>query len=144
MPIADQLFSFEGRLRRKDYWIASIILWLVIGAILAFVIAVATGLKPRAGGSAGFAIGLFMLAIFLGALWPAMAIGVKRCHDREKSGWWMLIWFILSLVPFLNILTSIWQLVELGFLDGTQGPNRFGPSPKGIGNDIGRLQNVFE
>jgi len=49
---------------------------------------------------------------------------VKRYHDRDKSGWWILILFI-PLVGF------IWFLIELGCLPGTPGPNRFGPDPLG-------------
>jgi hypothetical protein len=44
---------------------------------------------------------------------------IKRFHDRDKSGWWVLIW----LIP---IIGAIWLLIELGFLKGTPGPNRFG------------------
>ena len=49
---------------------------------------------------------------------------VKRWHDRDKSGWFVLVNFI----PFIG---TIWALVELGFLRGTMGPNRFGPDPLG-------------
>ena len=65
-----------------------------------------------------------------------LALGVKRLHDRDMSGWWTLI----SFVPFGGFIL----LVILGFLDGTQGPNRFGPSPKGIGGASDReLGSVF-
>ena len=53
---------------------------------------------------------------------PAILVYIKRFHDRDKSGWWMLI----VLIP---IVGAIWLLVELGFLPGTPGPNRFGPPP---------------
>src|SRR3546814_14546367 len=61
---------------------------------------------------------LFNLAI----LWPGIVIAIKRWHDRDKSGWWILI----VLIP---IVGPIWALVENGFLAGTAGPNRFGPDP---------------
>ena len=63
--------------------------------------------------------------VFLALLWPSLALQVKRWHDRDKSGWFVLV----NLIPFIGWL---WTLIECGFLDGTQGPNRFGPSPKGI------------
>jgi uncharacterized membrane protein YhaH (DUF805 family) len=63
--------------------------------------------------------------VWLIFLWPGLALGVKRCHDRDKTGWFLLI----GLIP---IIGAIWLLVELGFLDGTQGPNKYGPSPKGV------------
>jgi uncharacterized membrane protein YhaH (DUF805 family) len=49
-------------------------------------------------------------------------LGIKRFHDRDKSGWWLLI----SLVPLIG---PLWLLVELGFLQGSEGANRFGPDP---------------
>jgi uncharacterized membrane protein YhaH (DUF805 family) len=52
-------------------------------------------------------------------VWPAVAVSVKRWHDRNKSGWWVLI----NLIP---IVGALWTLVENGFLRGTPGPNRFG------------------
>jgi uncharacterized membrane protein YhaH (DUF805 family) len=59
--------------------------------------------------------GLFVLASII----PAILVDIKRWHDRDKSGWWMLI----TLVP---IIGAIWLLIELGFLKGTPGPNQFG------------------
>ena len=155
MPISEQLFSFQGRLRRKDYWISSIILWIAIAAFSVFVISVLTrsvGNSPAGAQTSAtefLAANATLLLIFLGvmliALWPSMAIGVKRCHDRDKSGWWMLLWFVLSLVPYIGILAWAWQFIELGFLDGTQGSNRFGLSPKGLVDaDIAKARTVFE
>jgi uncharacterized membrane protein YhaH (DUF805 family) len=58
------------------------------------------------------------------AYWVALVLGVivyiKRFHDRDKSGWWVLI----GLIP---IIGAIWLPIELGFLKGTPRPNRFGP-----------------
>ncbi|HAE49771.1 MAG TPA: DUF805 domain-containing protein, partial [Tistrella mobilis] len=51
-----------------------------------------------------------------------LAIGARRCHDRGRSGWFQLI----MLIPLIG---WIWLLVEIGFLRGTEGPNRFGPDP---------------
>ncbi|MBV7329929.1 DUF805 domain-containing protein [Chloroflexi bacterium TSY] len=56
------------------------------------------------------------------ALWPNLAVSAKRWHDRDKSGWWSLI----VLIPIIGV---IWMLIEVGFLEGTNGPNRFGPEP---------------
>jgi uncharacterized membrane protein YhaH (DUF805 family) len=58
------------------------------------------------------------------AIYPAIAVYAKRWHDRGKSGWWTLI----ILVPAIG---SIWLLVELGFLRGTPGANKYGPDPLG-------------
>ena len=66
--------------------------------------------------------GLGSVIFFLIILWPAFAIQVKRWHDRDKSGWWVLI----NLIP---IIGPLWALVEIGFLTGTEGSNRFGDNP---------------
>ena len=65
---------------------------------------------------------LFPIAIFVIIFWPLLALQTKRWHDRGKSGWWTLI----SLIP---IIGAAWQLIELGFLDGTYDDNQFGPVP---------------
>ena len=49
-------------------------------------------------------------------------INAKRYHDRDRSGWWLL----LILIPLLG---PLWLIVVLGFLKGTEGENRFGPDP---------------
>ncbi|MAD39833.1 MAG: hypothetical protein CMO30_03750 [Tistrella sp.] len=66
--------------------------------------------------------GLFSGLFSLAAIWPSLAIGARRCHDRGRSGWFQLI----MLIPLIG---WIWLLVEIGFLRGTEGPNRFGPDP---------------
>ncbi len=63
-------------------------------------------------------VGLFFLPLY----WIGLAVTVKRSHDRDKSGWWILI----ALIPLIG---AIWFLIEFGFLRGTPGPNRFGPDP---------------
>ena len=156
MSLTEQLFSFEGRLRRRDYWISSIILWIAVfaatscvlglfGAFTGTFFGAKAALQPAAAHAllpGSIVAVLLVLGIMLIALWPSLAIGVKRCHDRDKSGWWLLLWFVLMMIPFLGILAWAWQIIELGFIDGTQGGNRFGPSPKGI--DSSRLGSVFE
>ena len=63
---------------------------------------------------------LVALVIVLAAVWIGLAVGVKRYHDRGKSGWWVLI----ALVP---VIGGLWYLIECGFLRGTIGPNAYGP-----------------
>jgi uncharacterized membrane protein YhaH (DUF805 family) len=62
------------------------------------------------------------LIVNLLLLWPAVAVSVKRWHDRNRSGWWILI----NLLP---IIGWAWALIENGLLRGTAGPNRFGADP---------------
>jgi uncharacterized membrane protein YhaH (DUF805 family) len=70
-------------------------------------------------------------------------IGIKRLHDRDKSGWWLLVFFLLPAVlsglgttigfailfSLASLAVSIWGVVELGFLRGSAGPNQYGPDP---------------
>jgi uncharacterized membrane protein YhaH (DUF805 family) len=75
----------------------------------------------------------------------AFAIGVKRLHDRNKSGWWILLFYVVpallggggnqaesvtaGILGLVSLVLALWGLVELGFLRGTAGPNRFGLDP---------------
>jgi len=61
--------------------------------------------------------GLMVPVLFMGII-----VQVKRWHDRDKSGWWILI-------NFIPLVGGLWSLIECGFLKGTDGPNRFGPDP---------------
>ena len=122
-----QLFSFHGRQRRLYFWIVAIVIAVIQAVAWNFTVgagymaALTTGAPINPGG-----FGLYGL-ISLVLLWPSLANDVKRCHDRDKSGWWLVLMALAS----LTIIGVLWPLIELGFLDGTPGPNRFGPSPKG-------------
>jgi uncharacterized membrane protein YhaH (DUF805 family) len=124
MDIMNLLFSFQGRMRRLHYWMISISAWVVYVVIVAILMSV-LGI----GRSPGSPAGLILLPFVVAYAWVALAVGVKRCHDRDKSGWWLLLFGVVSLTG----IGLLWPFIELGCLDGTQGPNRFGPSPKGIG-----------
>lgn len=107
-------FSPEGRINRQQFW-----LWLILPLtaieILLVAVDVMTGNYNQKLGI-GVLSGIFALA----SLIPAVIVYIKRFHDRDKSGWWVLIGFI-------PVIGAIWLLIELGFLQGTPGPNRFGP-----------------
>jgi uncharacterized membrane protein YhaH (DUF805 family) len=81
-------------------------------------------------------------------LWIFLAVSVKRLHDRDKSGWWMVLFFAVPgiykqfedrlpdtyfLLPVTTAVfaLTVWAFVELYFLKGTSWPNRFGPNPLG-------------
>ncbi len=99
--------DFSGRSRRMEYWmfyLASIIA-LVGGMIIDSII--------------GYPI--LQIIIALGMIVPSIACGVRRLHDQDKSGWFML----LGLIPLANIVLLVFM-----FLEGTKGPNQYGPDPK--------------
>ena len=105
--------NFEGRLKRQGFWVATLVLWAV-----SLVLSLIAGLLFGSG-----IIGnLVQVIISLVVLVPSLAVAVKRFHDRDKSGWWVLI-------VFIPIIGLIWYIVELGFLPGTPGPNRYGLEP---------------
>jgi len=108
--------SAQGRVSRKQWWLRLVLPVFVIGVVLTLVDVALGTYSAESGG--GVLSGLFALAVFI----PSILVDIKRWHDRDKSGWWMLI----LLVP---IIGAIWFLIELGFLAGTPGPNRFGAPP---------------
>jgi len=112
----DILFSFEGRIPRRTYWGATLLMVLFVAVIVAAVVAIGHG-KLFEGMSLIILIPPYLLFVYCG-----IAISVKRWHDRNKSGWWYLI----GLVPYIG---GIWVLVECGCLRGTEGPNNYGEDP---------------
>jgi uncharacterized membrane protein YhaH (DUF805 family) len=101
------LFSLQGRIGRRSWW-----LWVL--ALIGFEI-YATVLLRVLGASARQADVIVNLLV----LWPAIAICVKRWHDRDKPAWWVL-------VVFVPVIGWLWALIENGLLRGTPGPNRYG------------------
>jgi len=123
------LFSAQGRIRRSEYWLWGIGVTVVMGLILAV-----AGLLLGGGDKHNMSplFGIIYLVVVVVWTWIALNLEIKRWHDRDKSGWWVFI-------AFVPVIGGIWVFVECGCLDGTQGPNKFGPSPKGIG----AAQSVF-
>ena len=136
--------DFSGRSRRKEFWMFFLLNFLVYAVV--FGLAFGTGSMGEAISAANPANGLEVYsAMFSGvgliaALWalatfiPNIAVGVRRLHDRDMSGWWYLGFIVLSMIPLVGLLASIAFLVVMA-LEGTRGPNRFGADPKG-GADI--------
>jgi uncharacterized membrane protein YhaH (DUF805 family) len=129
------LFGFNGRIRRLYYWLGSIgagfglsVALLIVLVLIELVAgAMAHGDLQAAMSSPGMIIFMLLLVVAYLVLvfWISLAVQIKRWHDRDKSGVWVLI-------AFIPLVGPIWSLIECGFLDGTEGPNRFGPSPKGV------------
>ncbi|AJC81694.1 hypothetical protein IE4803_PA00049 (plasmid) [Rhizobium etli bv. phaseoli str. IE4803] len=121
--------TFSGRASRSEYWWSYLFYFL---ALVIFVIAM-NGVFAAfilGGGSTSLMIavtiigGLLVLAGFL----PAVAVQVRRFHDRNISGWWYLALFILCMTPYIGIIAGITILV-ISVLGGTEGSNKFGPDP---------------
>jgi uncharacterized membrane protein YhaH (DUF805 family) len=143
MPWQQLFFSFGGRINRARYWLA-VLIYVVFGAVVAGIGVALTGtIEPREISPVWLipAAALYIVLVVSG-----LAVAVKRLHDRDKSGWWVLLFYlvpgILSGVgnatgnPAIAILfglgaliISIWAFIEFGCLRGTIGSNRFGPDP---------------
>ena len=150
--------EFSGRSRRMEYWMFVVFQWLIWMALYLVSIALIGGgammagfdpQNPAAGlaamGGGFFIIGIVAFVIWLGLLIPAIAVAVRRMHDTERSGWWILSPFLgyvvmgVGAVARSGLLAALGLLAVVGlaitvlvflFLDGTIGPNRYGPDPK--------------
>lgn len=121
------LFSSEGRISRSSIWAYNgLSLIISIVSIIAFL--------------SNNGLGVVLLPLwFLISVYTGIMVQIKRYHDHDKSGWWVLTGFI----PLYNI----WATIELLFLRGTKGPNRYGADPlekkmSGSGNQAGYEERV--
>ena len=106
------LFSPNGRFNRMQWWLFAVVQVVMTAvAIMMFIGGISAHTSP------------LMLAAVLALIpivWSGLCANIKRFHDRDKSGLWILIGFI-------PIIGSIWLFVELGLMAGSDGDNRFGP-----------------
>lgn len=132
IDIASLLFSFEGRINRAKYWLAVAIYFVLT--------LVAIGLMFALPGMTGLVL---MGIIYIAAIVSGIAVGIKRLHDCDKTGWWLLVFYLVPgllgaaatnmdnsfILNGLSLAVSIWGVVQLGFIRGTAGSNRYGPDP---------------
>jgi uncharacterized membrane protein YhaH (DUF805 family) len=159
MNVLNLLFSFKGRLNRKHYWRA---LFFIVAPITALAVVIRIIIPPLGGDvpeSVKLLLGLIVMVPFAVAI---LAILVRRLHDLDYSGWWLLTaafaipLFSWTMSEIFSLISPTWhnsRMVEdritdvllvtavalLGALPGTVGPNRFdyAPSPvSGSDNDM--------
>jgi uncharacterized membrane protein YhaH (DUF805 family) len=141
-------FGFNGRLNRKPFWLASLAL---TAAAIALIVIVMSFIAEAEAAGVEVPLPVF-LAISAISTFCWLALSVKRLHDRNKSGLWMMIYFgafalqiaaemqgltgteeaptIIGLgVVLLSLAASVWYLVDVGLLKGADGPNDYGPDP---------------
>ena len=136
--------DFSGRSRRKEFWsfallnliVSAVLLGPIYVSMIGSMAALQDGtLDPAAAEAAMATGGITMVLAVLGGIWglatliPNIAVSVRRLHDRDMSGWWYLGFIVLAIIPLVGLVAAIAYLV-LMFLEGTKGPNRFGPDPK--------------
>jgi uncharacterized membrane protein YhaH (DUF805 family) len=150
--------EFSGRSRRMEYWMFQLFLMLVYVAIIVLMMAVGGGALMSGGGDPNAILAAGGAVMILGALYflfalamfiPALAVAVRRLHDTNRSGWWLLaplagyvvmflgaaigdsVGGILAIVGTIAVLGLGLTLIVFMFLEGTRGPNNYGPDPKG-------------
>jgi len=151
MKLQKILFSFEGRIGRGTYWLATLAL------IVAVLVLTFAPFLLNSEAAAVLMLALTSQFIWLLSLWPILAVGAKRLHDRNKNGWWLLVFWLLPfalfcggfsivffddprtgrsgdfstglIVVLASLPPALWGIVELGILPGTKGPNLYGADP---------------
>jgi uncharacterized membrane protein YhaH (DUF805 family) len=137
MDFINIFITFTGRINRAKFWIAALIYAavLVVVAAIVFLGSVTTA-------SALYSIVGLLLAI------SSIGVTIKRLHDRNKSGRYVLLFWLAPLALFfigfqistmsdfvatalwlIAIVIGVWSFIELGCLRGTIGSNQYGPDP---------------
>jgi uncharacterized membrane protein YhaH (DUF805 family) len=151
MKLQKILFSFEGRIGRGTYWLA------ILALIVAVLVVTIAPFLLDSEAAAVLMLALTSQVIWLLSLWPILAVGAKRLHDRNKNGWWLLVFWLLpfalvvggfsvalfddpktgrsgdfstgAILVLASLPPALWGIVELGILPGTRGPNLYGADP---------------
>ena len=105
-------FDFRSRSTRAEYW------WWLLFVIL----------TQQALNAVNIRIGiLFGLAVLI----PGLALGTRRLHDINKSGWWLLMWFGIFLIRFgIFLIVPVIVLIAWHTKRSDEGTNKYGPDPR--------------
>jgi len=151
MDLRALLFSSQGRIPRSTYWYYAL-------AVAALNIPLAILTYSVSNPDVLSVISCISVIVGLVLFFPGLMVAIKRCHDRNRSGWFLLvsyipvgIWLLLFGISFImssydtgavggfywvmvclmwiSFIPTLWVFVELGFLRGTVGPNKYGPDP---------------
>ena len=112
LGVLNKYAVFTGRARRKEYWMFFLIN-VIISMGIGFVLGLIAGILHLGEGIAQGLSSLYSLAVLV----PSIAVGVRRMHDTNHSGWWLLL-------PIVNLVFAC--------TEGVRGPNEYGPDPKGM------------
>jgi uncharacterized membrane protein YhaH (DUF805 family) len=137
------LFGASGRIGRAKYW-RSVLIYIG-GALMTAVI-----LFTAAGIAAPLLVVMVVVVLLPWLLW-GFSFTTKRLHDRDKSAWWLLVFYLVpgvlgqvanaarfdgaagtalhTILALAGFALTIWGFVEIGCLRGTEGPNSYGPDP---------------
>ena len=115
--VRDNFANFNGRARRKEYW-----MFILFNFLIALGIGVVTGILSAISESLGMLGAVIYVIYAIAILIPNLAVIVRRLHATGNSGWMILI-------SFIPLIGGIWLLV-LMCTEGNVGPNEYGPDPK--------------
>jgi uncharacterized membrane protein YhaH (DUF805 family) len=142
MNLIHLLFGFQGRVNRAKFWLALLIYVVFFFAVIGIAMAFSSSMSVMLGAA---------LIAYIPLIISGVAVGIKRLHDRNKSGWWLLVFYFGPLAMnmfsyyvlggeddgglpnqvliYVSFAINIWALVELGCLRGTIGGNQYGGDP---------------
>lgn len=130
--IRNNYANFQGRARRREYWmftlINTVILILLQIPVQGAALAMAAQSETEGSATPGFVgitlvFAILLMIYALAVLVPSIAVTVRRLHDSGKSGWW----YLLNLIPFGSLVVLVFCL-----LDSEPGTNKWGRNPKGL------------
>lgn len=107
---------FDGRAQRAEYWY-----FALVSIIISIVLTMIDGATGSFNAMSGFGLlsGIYTLAVII----PTIAVGVRRLHDTNRTGWWIL----LALVPLIGFIV----LIVFFVIDSDPSANQYGKNPKG-------------
>lgn len=108
--------NFDGRARRREFWMFQLAVM-----ILFIPLAIVAGILGAVADFLGMIGGLIVMVASLALIIPSIALSIRRLHDTNKSGWFLLI----SLIPFGGL-----YLLYLYITEGDKGANQYGEDPK--------------
>lgn len=109
LSVLKNYVTFDGRARRTEYW-----MFILFNCIISIVLSLLDGVL----GTTPLLSAVYSLAVLL----PSIAVSIRRLHDTDRSGWWLLI----ALIPLIGAIV----LLVFFCLEGTRDGNRFGSDPK--------------
>jgi uncharacterized membrane protein YhaH (DUF805 family) len=117
LEVLKKYVVFKGRARRKEYWY-----FVLFNILISIALGIIDGITGSFSSEAGIGLlgGLYSLAVLL----PSIAVSVRRLHDTNRSGWWLLI----GLAPLIGAIVLIVFMVQ----DSQSDENQYGPSPKAV------------
>ena len=115
----DNYANFNGRARRKEYWMFTLFFTLFFIASIFIMAILFSSVSESTGSLIG---GILIIGLFLTHLVPSLAVTIRRLHDTGKSGWF----YLLSFIPYIGgLIIFIFTVIE-----GDRGDNKYGPDPK--------------